>query len=197
MEKDLILDEVTQLSDRLTLQVSDNRNETYVVTKKINDQTKQIKSLTRKTMAKVSELAMYQASSMSLYREKVEKECLLEEGLMRLEKGDIPLEEIEKDFMRAQRTQAQKKDKLQSLQYDPSRFNELYFFYSNDRQTEFYVNGQTKTAAEPRPNAYIPETTLDHLPIPKPYGEYSPFKPQEKSTLLRYYAKPIIKPIEL
>jgi hypothetical protein len=73
LEKDLILDEVTALTDRLQQQVDESKNGTHQITKEINTMTKKIKSLTRKTMAKVSELAMHQASAMSLYREKVEK----------------------------------------------------------------------------------------------------------------------------
>lgn len=73
LEKDLILDEVTALTGRLQQQTNATKDETYQTTKEINELTKKIKNLTRKTMAKVSELAMHQASAMSLYREKVEK----------------------------------------------------------------------------------------------------------------------------
>jgi hypothetical protein len=73
LEKDLILDEITALTDRLQQQTNETKDETYQTTREINDLTKKIKNLTRKTMARVSELAMHQASAMSLYREKVEK----------------------------------------------------------------------------------------------------------------------------
>jgi hypothetical protein len=60
------------------------------------------------------------------------------------------------------------------------------------------MHGQVKTTAEPRPNAYIPDTSMGGmLPIPKPYGEHSPFKPQEPGSQLRHYRKPVIKPIEI
>lgn len=73
MEKDLILEEVTALVDRLKEQSAESKDDTYNFTLEINDLTKRIKSITRKTMAKISELAMHQASAMSLYREKTEK----------------------------------------------------------------------------------------------------------------------------
>lgn len=47
------------------------------------------------------------------------------------------------------------------------------------------------TAAEPRPNAYIPED----LGIPKPYGAFSPFKPSQQGTTMRHVRKPNPKEI--
>lgn len=69
----MILEEVICLTDRLKEQTIASKEDSYANTKKINELTKKIKTVTRKTMAKVSELAMYQASAMSLYREKSEK----------------------------------------------------------------------------------------------------------------------------
>jgi hypothetical protein len=42
------------------------------------------------------------------------------------------------------------------------------------------------SAAEPRPNAYIPAD----LGIPKPYGGFSPFKPQPQGATMRHMRKP-------
>lgn len=50
-----------------------------------------------------------------------------------------------------------------------------------------------KTAAEPRPTAYIP----DDLGIPKPYGALAPFKPSDNGTSMRHIRNPVIKPIEI
>lgn len=218
MEKDLVLDEVTALTERLQQQTDESKDETYHSTKEINELTKKIKNLTRKTMAKVSELAMHQAAAMSLYREKVEKvrfsslinvikECLLEESVNRLQTGDIPLEQIEGDFIKAERLREQKRARRDAMQQlkekeQSGRFVELYFFliiFSNTfSDDEFYIHGQIKTTAEPRPNAYIPHTNgFGQLPIPKPYGEHAPFKPQEPGVQLRHYKKPVIKPIEI
>jgi len=52
----------------------------------------------------------------------------------------------------------------------------------------------TRTTAEPRPNAYIPD---DALGIPKPYGGAAPFKPSEAGAVMRHFHKPQIKPIEI
>ncbi|KAI8898134.1 hypothetical protein BC833DRAFT_565207 [Globomyces pollinis-pini] len=195
LEKELIYEEITALCDRLKVQTEESKDESYSITKEINDLTKRIKNVTRKTMAKVSELAMHQAQAMSLYREKVEKECLLEESQCRLETGDIPLEQIEADFIREERVRIQKKARLQAkYNKDEQGVNGRFI----EIQDEFYIHGQVRTTAEPRPNAYIPETTgLGQLPIPKPYGEHSPFKPREPGAQLRHYRKPIERPIEI
>lgn len=50
-----------------------------------------------------------------------------------------------------------------------------------------------RTAAEPRPTAYIP----DDLGIPKPYGSLAPFKPTENGSTMRHIKPPKIKPIEI
>ncbi|KAG8011280.1 hypothetical protein GBF38_005997 [Nibea albiflora] len=48
------------------------------------------------------------------------------------------------------------------------------------------------TQAETRPVAYIPQN--DELPVPKPYGALTPFKPFELGNL-RHFRRPILRPI--
>ena len=48
-----------------------------------------------------------------------------------------------------------------------------------------------QTTADPRPNAYIPES----LGIPKPYGEFAPFKPTDPGSTMRHTRKPQPKDI--
>ena len=50
-----------------------------------------------------------------------------------------------------------------------------------------------RTAAEPRPTAYIP----DDIGIPKPYGNLAPFKPTEPGANMRHIKPPQVKPIEI
>ncbi len=45
------------------------------------------------------------------------------------------------------------------------------------------------TLAEPRPNAYIPESEME-LPLPKPYGARAPFKPSQQGANMRHIRKP-------
>jgi hypothetical protein len=62
----------------------------------------------------------------------------------------------------------------------------------------FYMYKGIRTMAEPRPNAYIPDSLgLIELPIPKPYGSQAPYRPQEVPSLLRHYKKPANKPVQL
>jgi vacuolar-type H+-ATPase subunit I/STV1 len=93
----------------------ETKDETCGTARTVNELTKKIKKITRKTMAKVSELAMYQANAMSLYREKSEKEALLKQGLERLKRGEIPVEEIEHDYLKLQRRKEQKRAQLKAL----------------------------------------------------------------------------------
>lgn len=51
----------------------------------------------------------------------------------------------------------------------------------------------TKTTAEHRVNAYIP----DEIGIPKPYGKNAPFKPSEIGANFRHFRKPKINEIEI
>ena len=52
----------------------------------------------------------------------------------------------------------------------------------------------TRTTADPRPNAYIP---TDGLGLPRPYGKFAQFKPQEAGSTMRHIRKPKPREIEL
>ncbi|KAI8824342.1 uncharacterized protein EV422DRAFT_317338 [Fimicolochytrium jonesii] len=73
LEKDLILSEVTTLTDRLKRQTLEGRTDSNEVASKLNDLSKRIKHTTKAMMARVSELAMHQAMAMGLYQEKIDK----------------------------------------------------------------------------------------------------------------------------
>ena len=60
LEKELVLDEVSSLSDKLKLQAAESRGATLDLAKRVNDYQAQIRAVTRKMMANVSELSMYQ-----------------------------------------------------------------------------------------------------------------------------------------
>jgi hypothetical protein len=126
---------------------------------------------------------------------------LLKDGLSKLEKGEIPIEDIQDDFVRIEKNRQlrQARNKQMQIQQDNYGGNliELYNIV-NPSENQFYMHGKVKTTAEPRPNAYIPETVgMGQLPIPKPYGKYAPFKPKEPGSQLRHYKKPEFKPIEI
>merc|ERR1719356_964637 len=63
------------------------------------------------------------------------------------------------------------------------------------KQEEEVMNSNfTRTTAEPRVNAYIPE---DEHGLPKAYGNSAPFKPTIGGSTMRHIRKPNPKPIEI
>merc|ERR1712056_122058 len=70
LEKELILEEVTALSDKLRQQAVDGRQGTMELSQKVNVFQQRIKDVTRKMMATVSELSMYQATAHKLNKER-------------------------------------------------------------------------------------------------------------------------------
>merc|ERR1711920_793024 len=69
LEKELILEEVTALSDKLRSQAMDGRQGTMELSQKVNVFQSRIKDVTRKMMATVSELSMHQATAHKLQGE--------------------------------------------------------------------------------------------------------------------------------
>ena len=66
LEKELVLEEITNLADKLRQQALTGRQDTLELAEKVNNFQAKIKSLTRKMMATVSELSMFQATAMKL-----------------------------------------------------------------------------------------------------------------------------------
>ena len=74
LEKDLVLEEVSNLANRLRTQALEGREDTLELAKRVNDFQSRIKSTTRRMMATVSELSMYQATAMKLTQENTFKD---------------------------------------------------------------------------------------------------------------------------
>jgi|AntAceMinimDraft_11_1070367.scaffolds.fasta_scaffold79546_1 chromosome segregation ATPase len=74
LEKELILEEVSSLAGRLRQQAAEGRADTLELAKRVNDYQARIRGTTRSMMATVSELSMYQASSMKLAAEREDLE---------------------------------------------------------------------------------------------------------------------------
>ena len=60
-----MLDEVSNLANRLRTQALEGREETLELAKRVNDFQARIKSTTRRMMATVSELSMYQVRTVA------------------------------------------------------------------------------------------------------------------------------------
>lgn len=106
------------------------------------------------------------------------RDKILEEAQWRFDHGEAPTEDAVKDWNRNERK------RLMNIEAAMRKEEEL--------QMSQPLNG-TKTAAEPRPTAYIP----DDIGIPKPYGNSAPFKPLEPGAHLRKYRPPNPKEIEI
>ena len=86
LEKDLILEQVSRLTERIESKVDSSKDDTLKLAKKINSIQSQIKDTTKKMMASVSELSISQASALNLQEEVKNKELSLEQIYARIEK---------------------------------------------------------------------------------------------------------------
>jgi len=177
LEKDLVLEEVSNLANRLRAQALEGRGETLELAKRVNDFQVRIKTTTRRMMATVSELSMYQASAMKLTQENQARDGSLQAQQANLDGSLPPSADIEMEWQRFE----------QDLD---RRANEAA---ARNVLAETAPPQLTQTTAEPRPNAYIP----DDIGIPKPYGALQPFKPSELGTTMRHTRKPQPREIEL
>ena len=178
LEKTLILEEISSLSQRLKAQATGGRSETLELAKRVNDFQSRIRQITRKMMATVSELSMFQAQAMSLKEENVELKEIVHTAGINLDNGIAPTEDAEKEWYRMENERiivaemSQRNKDLDAMALDANK---------------------TLTTAIPRPNAYIPED----LGIPKPYGTNAPFKPTEAGATMRHIRKPLVREIHI
>lgn len=100
LEKDLIIEQVNRLTERITNKVDSSKDDTLNLAKKVNSIQGQIKDTTKKMMAQVSELSISQAQALKLQEEVKNKEILLEQFYNRMEKGEAPSEELELEWIR-------------------------------------------------------------------------------------------------
>ena len=211
LEKELVLEEVATLTERLRSQALAKRDSAKALADQLNDLQHKIQDTTKRMLASVSELSMYQvrsfvdllcarwtdpfsrstlpllssslalspqATALRLQQEKMTREKVLEEAKWRFDHGEAPTEDASKDWNR------QERKRLMNIETAMRREEEL--------QMALPLNA-TKTAAEPRPTAYIP----DDIGIPKPYGNSAPFKPIEGGVHLKRIPKPIQRDIEI
>jgi len=177
LEKELILEEVSSLAGRLRQQAAEGRADTLELAKRVNDYQARIRSTTRGMMATVSELSMYQASSMKLAAEREDLDGEVAAARERTAEGAAPTEDAEREWLRMERDRMQLRESKMAAAADAA-------------EAEALPNGPgARTTAEPRPNAYIPQDARS-LGVPKPYGRYAPFKPTELGSNMRHIRKP-------
>lgn len=177
LEKELILEEVSSLAGRLRQQAAEGRADTLELARRVNDYQSRIRGTTRKMMATVSELSMYQASSMKLAAEREDLGSEFQAAKERVLNDQPPTEDAEREWLRMER------DRLQLAESHVAAAQRA-------AEDAAMPNGPSaRTTAEPRPNAYVPQDAKS-LGVPKPYGRYAPFKPSELGSNMRHIRKP-------
>lgn len=178
LEKELILEEVSSLTERLRSQALQRRESAKSLTDQLTELQGRIRDITKKMLAVVSELSMYQATALRLQQEKTSREEDLEAAKWKLSHGEAPTEDTIKDWNRMERKRLAQTEAA---------------MHNGDELRLMQPNTMAKTTAEPRPTAYIP----DELGIPKPYGGSAPFKPTELGSTMRHIKLPNPKEIEI
>jgi len=181
LEKNLVLEELTNLTDRLRTSAKQTQLKTRPIIQKVNDYKSKVRDVNRSTMAIVSELSMYQATAIKLEEEKQLQEDILRDAVDKVEQGQPPTDEAAKELTR--------------IEYDHNAS------MINTSSSSFITEGQfypcanaLRTTALPRPTAYIPE---DDMGIPKPYGAMPPFKPTDAGSTMRHIRQPLPQKIQL
>jgi chromosome segregation ATPase len=100
LEKELILDEVTNISENLRKQSIDKRRPTLLITKRVNELQAKLKDVTRKMMATISELSMFQANVIKLESEKNDLYTYFQDIRERVDTGLPPTDESEIEFVK-------------------------------------------------------------------------------------------------
>lgn len=172
LEKELVYEEVSNLAEKLRSQALDGRKSTLEIAEKINEYKARTTDLSRKMLATVSELSMFQSKALKYQQEKEEKDNILKDAVSRLENGQAPTEFADAEWEKRVRDKQRKEnEKLERIS-------------KKTLEAQMPVNG-VKTTALPRPNSYMPPD----IQIPKPYGMFQPFKPSELAGH-RHIAKP-------
>ena len=176
-----MLEEITNLADKLRAQALTGRQGTLDLAEKVNEFQARIKQLTRKMMATVSELSMYQATSLKLQAEKERLEDLHDTAKQRVVENLPPLPECEDEWAKMERNRVMNEEERRAR-------------LLRDEEERAMVGAVTKSTAEPRLSSYVPD---DEIGLPKPYGKQSPFVPSQLGANMRHFRKPVTKPIEI
>lgn len=117
LEKELILDEVTNLSENMRKQALEKRYSTLEISSKVNELQARLKKITRRMMATISELSMFQANVIKLDQEKEVCYQRLETVRERVDEEMPPTEDAEIEFLKVLRD---KKRYQEQVQVSPS-----------------------------------------------------------------------------
>eukprot|EP00826_Nyctotherus_ovalis_P011435 TRINITY_DN1297_c0_g1_i7.p1 TRINITY_DN1297_c0_g1~~TRINITY_DN1297_c0_g1_i7.p1 ORF type:complete len:252 (-),score=105.62 TRINITY_DN1297_c0_g1_i7:2141-2896(-) len=106
LEKELVLEEITNLSEKLRKQALEGRKGTLELAEKINDFRAKTTELSRKMLSTVAEVAMYQATAMKLERDKQRMEEILTQASERALQGLPPTDDVDNEWEKQERREA-------------------------------------------------------------------------------------------
>eukprot|EP00760_Papus_ankaliazontas_P037589 PhM_4_TR8578/c0_g1_i1/m.39088 len=180
MEKDLILEEVSTLANKLRQQAVSGREYTLALAMKVNDFQHSIKKKTKKMMATLSELSIVQASAIRVEMDVTDLESQVLTAKERVEQGLPPTETLEAEIQRETIEDQRRRETVRKMK---------------EKQAA-EASGMRRTTAEQRPNAYIPVD--GDLAIPRPYGAHAPFHPtmEVQNNVSRFYRKQVLKELD-
>ena len=173
LDRELSREELRGLSERLSAELHgavEGGPAAAAVGKQVNELRRALHEATRRLMALVSEVSMYQAEALKLGQEAAAAADKLSAAQDAFDRGVPPSVAAEQ------------------------RWGLL------ERQKQFAIDAETAAreatpaGPEPRPNAYVPD---DGVGLPRPFGKFAPFKPAEPSGGMRHFHTPVLKPIEL
>ncbi|CAI2383705.1 unnamed protein product [Moneuplotes crassus] len=179
LEKELVCEEVSNLAEKLRKQALDGRKNTLEIAERINEFKARTTELSRKMLATVSELSMFQSKALKLQEEKDRKEEVLETAVQRLEQGEPPTNDCEIEWERME------KNRVRRIEESEKRRQR------KELERQLPMMG-VKTHAVPRPNNYM----RPDLEIPRPYGGHPPFKPSDPGANMRHIQKPTKREID-
>lgn len=175
-EKDLILAEVTELADRIGAHAESGRAFTLALAKEVNGRQCDIRKETRSMMATVSELSLYQASSIQLQRQVQYLEGVVQVAEDRLRCGEAPFAEAEEEYQRLKLRNQRYREVLQRKEEEANAMHAATL-------------GIPDSTALVRPNAYIPED--DKIGLPRPFcGSFLPYLPSQPPPAALYAIHP-------
>lgn len=176
LQRELVIEEIAMSIEKMKLQMAENKDTSIASAATVNQLQGRIRETTKRMLATVSELSMYQATALKLEEEKQRLGKALEEAQWRVAHDQAPSEDAVKEWHRIQRAQTQRLDSSVEL---------------DDGFRVIQSDGFVRTTAELRPTAYIP----DEIGLPKPYGALAPFKPTSPGSNMRHIRPP--KPQEI
>lgn len=170
-EKHLVLAEVTELAERVGNHAESGKAFTLALAREVNEHQSNVRRSTRSMMATVSELSLFQASSIQLQRKVKFLEEMVEEAEKRMEEGLVPFAEAEEEYQRSKSKQKLFREAQERRAVEK-------------RELENASGGLTRTTAAVRPNSYIPD---DQLGLPMPFhGTLGPYRGQSLPFQIEY-----------